>query len=67
MLKVITDVGFNEDLWACKNRLELLDTDKIEFDEMMIAGDKSGLLFRKLCYIGITRNMGLVPQNRRLI
>jgi len=42
MLKDITDVGFNEDLWACKNRQELLDNDKIEFDEMMIAGDKSG-------------------------
>ncbi|MEL7446268.1 MAG: hypothetical protein AAGK02_10695 [Pseudomonadota bacterium] len=26
----------------------LLDTDKIEFDEMVIAGDQAGMLFRQV-------------------
>jgi len=48
MLKMGVSVGFEEDAWACKHMQTLLDNDKVEFDEMIIAGDQAGLLFRKV-------------------
>ena len=40
--------GFDEDKWAVQHMQQLLDNDKIEFDEMIIAGDQAGLLFRRV-------------------
>lgn len=47
-LKAFAGVGFEEDLWACKHMQNLLDTDKIDFEELIIAGDQAGMLFRKV-------------------
>ena len=38
--------GFAEDKWACAEMQQLLDDDKIDYKEMVIAGDKAGMLFR---------------------
>ena len=48
VLKAFAGVGFQEDLWACKQMQGLLDSDNINFDELVIAGDQAGLLFRKV-------------------
>ncbi|MEM7282656.1 MAG: Rieske 2Fe-2S domain-containing protein [Pseudomonadota bacterium] len=40
--------GFSEDKWACEHMQGLLDSDQIDFKEMLIAGDQAGMLFRKL-------------------
>ncbi|MEM1144335.1 MAG: aromatic ring-hydroxylating dioxygenase subunit alpha [Pseudomonadota bacterium] len=44
--KARVSTGFDEDLWAVENMQKLIDNDNIEFDEMNIAGDKAGMLFR---------------------
>ncbi|MEM8937191.1 MAG: aromatic ring-hydroxylating dioxygenase subunit alpha [Pseudomonadota bacterium] len=61
MLKGIIGTGFEEDLWACKHMQTLLDNDKIEFDEMIIAGDQAGLLFRRMMLDWITAEHGESP------
>lgn len=38
--------GFAEDKWACGEMQRLLDNDQIDYKEMVIAGDKAGMLFR---------------------
>lgn len=40
--------GFREDLWAVEHMQNLIDKDKIEFDELIIAGDQTGMLFRRV-------------------
>ncbi|MEM1190440.1 MAG: aromatic ring-hydroxylating dioxygenase subunit alpha [Pseudomonadota bacterium] len=40
--------GFDEDLWAVEHMQNLIDNDKIDFDEMIIAGDQAGMLFRRV-------------------
>ncbi|MEM7281328.1 MAG: aromatic ring-hydroxylating dioxygenase subunit alpha [Pseudomonadota bacterium] len=40
--------GFSEDLWAVEHMQNLIDNDKIVFDEMIIAGDQAGMLFRRV-------------------
>ncbi|MEM1112752.1 MAG: aromatic ring-hydroxylating dioxygenase subunit alpha [Pseudomonadota bacterium] len=40
--------GFDEDLWAVEHMQNLLDHDKMDFQEMGIAGDKAGMLFRRV-------------------
>lgn len=40
--------GFREDAAACEAMQRLLDEDQTAFDEMNIAGDRAGLLFRKI-------------------
>jgi len=37
-------------LWAFKHMQTLVDNDNVEFEEMIIAGDKTGLLFRKVMF-----------------
>jgi vanillate O-demethylase monooxygenase subunit len=41
------DAGFMEDKWAVEHMQNLLDNDHINFKEMIIAGDKAGLKFRR--------------------
>lgn len=41
-------MGFDEDKVAVGKMQQLLDNDHINFEEMIIAGDKAGLLFRKV-------------------
>ncbi len=38
--------GFAEDKWACEEMQRLLNDDHIDYKEMVIAGDKAGMLFR---------------------
>lgn len=38
--------GFAEDKWACEEMQRLLDDDQINYKEMVIAGDRAGMLFR---------------------
>ncbi len=40
--------GFAEDKWACDLMQNLLDDDRVDYKEMIIAGDKAGLLFRRV-------------------
>ncbi|MEO0367183.1 MAG: aromatic ring-hydroxylating dioxygenase subunit alpha [Pseudomonadota bacterium] len=40
--------GFDEDKWAVQKMQQLLDNDQIDFNEMVIAGDQAGLLYRKV-------------------
>ncbi|MEM7704510.1 MAG: aromatic ring-hydroxylating dioxygenase subunit alpha [Pseudomonadota bacterium] len=40
--------GFAEDRWACNHMQTLLDNDHIDYNEMKIAGDQAGLLFRRV-------------------
>ena len=46
MAKDFASIGFAEDKWACEHMQKLLDDDKIECQEMNIAGDQAGMLFR---------------------
>lgn len=48
MLKGHLGQGFDEDKWAVQHMQRLLDEDHIDFDEMIIAGDKAGLLYRRV-------------------
>ena len=47
-LKAFSNIGFAEDLWACKHMQTLLNSDNVDYEEMIIAGDQAGLLFRKV-------------------
>ena len=44
--KAFASNGFAEDKWACEEMQRLLDDDHIEYKEMVIAGDRAGMLFR---------------------
>ncbi|MEM8730423.1 MAG: Rieske 2Fe-2S domain-containing protein [Pseudomonadota bacterium] len=46
--KTIVSNGFAEDKWACEHMQSLLEDDNIAFEEMVIAGDKAGMLFRRV-------------------
>ena len=46
-LKALAGKGFDEDKWACEHMQTLLENDAIEFDELTIAGDRGGMLFRR--------------------
>lgn len=46
MQKAFASNGFAEDKWACEHMQKLLDNDHIEYQEMNIAGDQAGMLFR---------------------
>ena len=48
MLDAIVNVGLKEDAVAVENMQNLLDNDKIEFEEMSILGDRAGLMLRKV-------------------
>lgn len=61
MLQGLISGGFQEDLWACKHMQNLLDNDKVEFDEMIIAGDQAGLLFRKVMLDWVVAEHGPAP------
>ena len=61
MLKPRLDQGFNEDKWAVRHMQKLLDNDKIEFDEMVIAGDKAGLLYRRVMLDWVKAEYGDAP------
>ncbi|MEL7029483.1 MAG: hypothetical protein AAGL49_09795, partial [Pseudomonadota bacterium] len=61
ILKGHIENGFKEDLWACKHMQNLLENDKIEFDEMIIAGDQSGMLFRKVMLDWVVAEHGEGP------
>lgn len=60
-VKAIAGVGFQEDLWACKHMQTLLDSDKIDFEEMVIAGDQAGMLFRKVVLDWVHEEHGTEP------
>lgn len=47
-LKSRLSTGFAEDQWACAKMQNLLDNDHVDFEEMRIAGDQAGLLFRRV-------------------
>ncbi|MEM9938282.1 MAG: Rieske 2Fe-2S domain-containing protein [Pseudomonadota bacterium] len=61
MLKPRLDQGFNEDKWAVRHMQKLLDNDQIEFDEMIIAGDQAGLLFRRVMLDWVKAEYGDAP------
>lgn len=42
------DKVFSEDGWAVAHMQELLDNDKTDYNELVIGGDKVGLLFRRI-------------------
>jgi len=48
MAKEFASTGFAEDKWAAEEMQRLLDDDHIEYKEMSIAGDKAGMLFRRV-------------------
>ena len=48
MLTPPFDKVFSEDSWACAHMQKLLDNDKSEYTELVIGGDKAGLLFRRI-------------------
>ncbi|MCZ4296448.1 Rieske 2Fe-2S domain-containing protein [Henriciella marina] len=60
-VKQFANVGFEEDLWACENMQNLLDNDRIEFEEMVIAGDQAGMLFRKVMLDWVQTEHGAGP------
>tara|TARA_R110002074_G_scaffold401345_1_gene599241 strand:+ start:25102 stop:26187 length:1086 start_codon:yes stop_codon:yes gene_type:complete len=62
MLKAGVSVGFHEDLWACKHMQTLLDSDNVEFDELIIAGDQAGMLFRKVMLDWVQEEHGAGPK-----
>ncbi len=41
------DKVFSEDAWAVAHMQKLLDDDRHDYDELVIGGDKAGLLFRR--------------------
>lgn len=53
--------GFDEDKWAVRHMQTLLDNDQIEFDEMIIAGDQAGLLFRRVMLNWVKAEYGDAP------
>ena len=44
--KAFASIGFAEDKWASEEMQRLLNDDHIDYKEMIIAGDKAGMLFR---------------------
>lgn len=48
MLKQHLGHGFDEDKWAVQHMQQLLTSDHVDYDEMVIAGDKAGLLYRRV-------------------
>lgn len=44
--KLFSD-GFDEDTWAIRHMQRLLEEDHIEFEELVIAGDTAGMLYRR--------------------
>ena len=46
LVKAVAEKGFKEDVWACENMQALLENDSTEFEELSIAGDRAGQLFR---------------------
>ncbi|MCG8443321.1 MAG: aromatic ring-hydroxylating dioxygenase subunit alpha [Caulobacterales bacterium] len=60
-LKPHLSAGFDEDKWACEHMQTLLDNDQIDFDEMIIAGDKAGLLFRRVMLKWVQEEHGEGP------
>ncbi|MEQ9450221.1 MAG: hypothetical protein RJQ07_01435, partial [Pseudomonadales bacterium] len=46
MSQAFASNGFAEDKWASEEMQRLLDNDHIEYQEMNIAGDQAGMLFR---------------------
>lgn len=48
LAKAFASNGFAEDKWACAEMQRLLDDDHIDYKEIGIAGDKAGLLFRRV-------------------
>lgn len=47
-MPVFLNQGFSEDVWACELMQNLLNEDKVQFDELNISGDHAGLYFRKI-------------------
>jgi len=44
--KAFASIGFAEDKWASEHMQKLLDDDQVDYKEMVIAGDKAGMLYR---------------------
>ena len=63
MFKGILTTGFDEDKWAVAHMQKLLDKDHIEFDEMVIAGDQAGLLYRKVMLDWVIAEHGEAPKS----
>lgn len=40
--------GFDEDAWAVDHMQKVLDNDNFDYQELVIGGDKAGLLFRRI-------------------
>ena len=59
--KAFAGIGFSEDLWACKHMQTLLDTDKFDYEELIIAGDQAGMLFRKVMLGWVQEEHGRGP------
>ncbi len=57
-LPLFLDKGFSEDVWACASMQNLLETDKVDFKELNIAGDQAGLYFRKIMLDWATSEYG---------
>ena len=47
-LFLATSAAFAEDLWAVEHMQNLLENDKTDFDELVVAGDRAGRLFRRI-------------------
>lgn len=47
-LKPALETVFAEDAWAVAHMQKLLDSDKSDYHELVIGGDKAGLLFRRI-------------------
>ncbi|MEM1402288.1 MAG: aromatic ring-hydroxylating dioxygenase subunit alpha [Pseudomonadota bacterium] len=61
MLKAHLGQGFDEDKWAVEHMQTLLLEDHIDFKEMIIAGDKAGLLYRKVMLDWVRAEHGDLP------
>ena len=48
MMTLAFDKIFSEDAWDCAHMQKLLDNDTSEYTELVIGGDKAGLLFRRI-------------------
>jgi len=45
--KALFSRAFDEDLWAIRNMQALLEQDHADYEELIIAGDQAGMLFRR--------------------
>jgi len=58
MLTPAFDKIFSEDAWACAHMQKLLDNDTSNYTELVIGGDKAGLLFRRIVLAWVEEEYG---------